>query len=160
MDLSKAPKTKPISAKKAARYKKIFDDPQKMKEIFEQCEVSSRWVQGLKVDDQASQCTKPDGNADEEEDNDDEEEELVASKYFKKGIVMKTKEQEKKIEDFEVGDARGGIGAPDQEYHNQKHSDHRARNQPYGSMMKKTEHYQFAVPDMSPEHVIEVDNQK
>ncbi|TGO16873.1 hypothetical protein BTUL_0023g00490 [Botrytis tulipae] len=106
MDLSKVPKTKPISAKKAARYKKIFDDPRIMKEIFEQGEASSRWAEELMTNERASQCTKPGGNIDGEEDNDveEEEEELVASKYFKKEIVMDTKEQEKKIEGFGVGD--------------------------------------------------------
>ncbi|TGO31820.1 hypothetical protein BHYA_0403g00050 [Botrytis hyacinthi] len=105
MDLSKVPKTKPISEKKAAQYKKIFDDPQKMKEIFEQGEASSRWAEELMMNERASQGTKPGENVDGEEDNDvEEEEELVASKYFNKEVVMNTKEQENKKEEFGVGD--------------------------------------------------------
>ncbi|KAF7882263.1 uncharacterized protein EAF01_011715 [Botrytis porri] len=97
MDYSKVPMAKPISAKKAAAYKKIFDDPQKIKEIFEQAEASSRWAEALRKNEHASQCTKADGNIDEEDNDkdDEEEEELVASK------------QEKKIEKFGVGDGDG-----------------------------------------------------
>ncbi|TGO47274.1 hypothetical protein BOTNAR_0534g00010 [Botryotinia narcissicola] len=117
MNLSKVPKTKPISAKKAARYNKIFNDRQKMKEIFEQAEASSRWAEELMINERASQCTKPGGNINGEEDNDveeeeeekeeeeeEEEEELVAPKYFNKEVVMNSKEQEKEIEEFGVGD--------------------------------------------------------
>lgn len=112
MDFSKVPKAKPISAKKAAQYNKIFDDPQKMKEIFEQCEASGRWAAGgCRVDGRGASMyrgTKPEGIVEkeekEEEEEEEEEEELIASKYFKKGAGTKLKEPEKKMEKFGAGE--------------------------------------------------------